>query len=166
MINLWSELLTERITKNMGLKMKLLSYLLTILLINVSLSLGDSGDGNGKWNVFSKNIVKAIKSPNEGLRLSAMGMIIRYGDSLNVEDAVYDIMRLFRSHKDVRVRRLALVTLHKIQNKWVIYFLKRNQKFEKNEGILRQSCCIVYDYFARDVKQEKTLTQSILGSVE
>ncbi len=166
MIILCSELLTERITKNMGSKMKLLSYLLTILLINVSLSLGDSRAGKGKWDVFSKNIVKAIKSPNEGLRFSAMGMIIRYGDSLNVEDAVFDIMRLFRSHKDVRVRRLALVTLHKIQNKWIIYFLERNQNFEKNEGILRQSRFIVYDYFARDIKQEKTLTQSILGSVE
>jgi hypothetical protein len=100
------------------------------------------------WQRFSVNLVKAFKVPNDGLHQSAMGMIIRYADKLDVDDAVFDIVRIFRSHKDSRVRQLALVTLHKMQNAWAMDFLKRHYKFERDAAIRKMNCCIVNGYYA------------------
>lgn len=101
------------------------------------------------WDAFSKNLVRAIQHGNEGLQQSAMCMIIRYGDNLNVKDARFDIVRIFRSHKNPKVRQLALVALYKIQDPWAMYFLSRNIRFEKDEAIKKLNCCIVNAYNAK-----------------
>ena len=36
------------------------------------------------WESFSVNLVKALDTKNDGLQQSAMGLIIRYADSLDV----------------------------------------------------------------------------------
>jgi hypothetical protein len=126
--------------------MKTLWYSVLVCLI---VSSGFAKPGEDKWNAFSKNLVRAIQSSNEGLQISAMSMIIRYGDSLYVKDAVFDLVKIFRNHSDQRVRRLAMVTLYKIQDGWAMYFLRRNRQFEKNQTILRQSCCIVNSYYKK-----------------
>ncbi len=116
------------------------------------------------WDAFSKNLVRAIQEGNEGLQQSAMCMIIRYGDYLHVKDARFDIVRIFRSHKNPKVRQLALVTLYKIQDPWAMYFLSRNIRFEKDEAIKKLNCCIVNAYNAKKeaAKQhpEEPLTMS------
>jgi len=68
-----------------------------------------------------------------------MRLIIQYGDKLEVNDAVFNIMRVFRFHKDPKVRQLALIALHKTGNNWAIDYLKRNLKFEKDERIKQLS---------------------------
>ncbi|MEJ2636870.1 MAG: hypothetical protein P8184_16470 [Calditrichia bacterium] len=107
------------------------------------------------WDAFSKNLVAALASGNEGLQLSAMGMIIRYSDSLNVKDAAFDIIRVFKFHKNPNARRLAMVTLHKIGHPYAMYFLKRQIQFEKEDCIRKHCCCIVKDYYANKTKPEK-----------
>ncbi|NIU00447.1 MAG: hypothetical protein GWN01_05755, partial [Nitrosopumilaceae archaeon] len=47
------------------------------------------------WDVFSKNLVQAIKHGNEGLKCSAMQLIIKHADSVDVNEAVWDIMAIF-----------------------------------------------------------------------
>ena len=101
------------------------------------------------WDQFSANLVNAFKIPNDGLHKSAMCMIIRYSDKLNVDDAVFDVVKIFRSHKDVKVRQLALVTLHKMQNAWAMDFLRRHHEFEDDATIRKMNCCIVNSYYAR-----------------
>jgi hypothetical protein len=101
------------------------------------------------WEQFSVNLVNAFKIPNEGLHKSAMCMIIRYADKLQVDDAVFDVVRIFRSNKDPKVRQLALVTLHKMQNAWAMDFLRRHYRFEQDETIRKMNCCIVNSYYAK-----------------
>jgi len=101
------------------------------------------------WEQFSVNLVNAFKIPNEGLHKSAMCMIIRYADNLQVDDAVFDVVKIFRSNKDVKVRQLALVTLHKMQNAWAMDFLRRHHKFEDDATIRKMNCCIVNSYYAK-----------------
>lgn len=131
-----------------------ITIVLVLGIMLIAWSNGTAQVAKTNWDAFSKNLVKAIASDNEGLQLSAMGMIIRYSDSLDVDDAVFDIVRIFRNHKNPRVRRLALVTLHKIQNDWSMYFLQRNRKFETDPAILKQSCCIVNYYLAKKSAKE------------
>ncbi|MEJ2634337.1 MAG: hypothetical protein P8184_03470 [Calditrichia bacterium] len=117
------------------------------------------------WDAFSKNLVMALATPNEGLQQSAMQMIIRYSDNLNVDGAIFDIVRIFRNHKNPQVRRLAMVTIYKMQHGWAMDFLKRNLKFEKDETIRKHCCCMVnaYYYSQKVTPAEKPVPSLITG---
>ena len=100
---------------------------------------------NTDWDAFSDNLVKGLKSDNEGVRLSAMQQVITYADKVNVDDAVFDIVEVYRSHNDIKVRQLALTTLHKTNNAWAMDFLKRNLEFEKSPVLKAQIYHILND---------------------
>ncbi len=101
---------------------------------------------SGKWDAFSENLVVALKSDNDGLASTAMGMVIRYGNSLDVENAVFDVMRIYRNHDNESMRRMALVALGQMNNDWAINFLERAERFEGNP-VLRQTIrAVVADY--------------------
>ena len=133
-----------------------------VLVITFSFSVANAQTQDVNWEAFSKNLVKALKSDNEGLQLSAMGMIVRYGDQLDVDEAVFDIVRVFRLHDNSRVRILAMVTLHKMQNEWAMYYLKRNMEFESDECVKKQCCRIVNTYYANLQKQNELKTETEL----
>ena len=101
---------------------------------------------NENWDAFSKNLVWCMQIKNEGVQTSAMQQIIRYGDRLDVEDAVFDVVRLYRNHDNEKVRQLALSALHKMQNKWAMDFLKRNVNYEKSPALKKQIYCILQNY--------------------
>ncbi len=121
--------------------MKRLALVLVILLVSIPM-LAWSGEtaeaGQVDWNAFSKNLVEAIASDNEGLQRSAMRLIIRHADKVDVDQAVFDLVRIYRAHKNERVQQLAVVTLHKIQNSWAMDFLKRDLKFQESPVLQRQ----------------------------
>ena len=60
---------------------------------------GFAAEREVNWNAFSKNLVQAIKSGHPGLQQSAMQRIVQYADKLDVEDAVWDIVQIFRFNK-------------------------------------------------------------------
>jgi hypothetical protein len=90
------------------------------------------------WEMFSKNIVRALQSDNEGLQQSAMQLVVKYGPKLDTKDAVFDVMRIYRNNKNQQVRRLALITLTKMQSKWAMDFLKGEIKYETDPVISKQ----------------------------
>ncbi|NUO82405.1 hypothetical protein HUU05_20205, partial [candidate division KSB1 bacterium] len=71
---------------------------------------------------------------------------VRHSDQLDIQAAVYDVMRVYRNHKDVRVRKLALVTLYKMQNKWALEFLKIDLRFQDDKELKRMVAAIVREY--------------------
>jgi hypothetical protein len=99
------------------------------------------------WNAFSANLIVAVKSNHSGLQQSAMQRIIQYADSLNVTDAVYDIALIFRFDKNTQMRRLAMVTLSKINTDYSLNYLCRFLKYENNPSIQKQCCCIIRNYY-------------------
>jgi hypothetical protein len=135
--------------------------LLTILFV-FSLNLANAQDHEVNWEAFSKNLVKALATDNEGLQLSAMGMIIRYSDRLDVDDAVFDIIRVYRLNKNHRIRILAMITLHKIQNDWAMYYLRRSMEFETDERVQKQCFRILNTYYANLEKLEEQKKQDEL----
>ena len=113
-------------------------FIKTSLVVLVLLSANSLFAQEGKkidWQAFSTNLIKAIKSSNEGLQLSAMQQVIRSSDSLDVVLARYVVMDVFMNHKDQQVRQLALATLSKIDNPMDIGLLELHYKWEKNETI-------------------------------
>ncbi len=91
-----------------------------------------------KWDDFSKNLVKALTSENNGIQKSAMQMVIKHGDKVDVNDAAYDVLYVFRTDENQKVRQLALSTLAKINNDQVNYLLERQIKFEADPVIRKQ----------------------------
>jgi hypothetical protein len=146
---------------------KLVLYLNIAVLICllVGINTSNAQERQVNWKAFSKNLVMALGTTNTGLQLSAMGMIIRYGDNLQVNDAVFDIMRIYRLNKDPQVRILALVALHKIQNDWAMYSLKSNMRFESDERVKRFCTIVLNDYYtqkdrAKDNSEELLLSDA------
>lgn len=119
------------------------------------------------WDAFSKNLSKAILSENEGLQQSAMCMIIRYAENLQIpRSTVFEIVRAFRTEQDKNVRLLALVTLHKIEDPWAMDFLKRHRRFEKEERVKQLCCCCVSTYYAKQDSIRLEKTRGILVDAE
>ena len=130
---------------------KLTLYLSIAVLIGLLVGFNNSyaQERQVNWEAFSKNLVMALGTTNTGLQLSAMGMIIRYSDKLQVDEAVFDVMRIYRLYKDPQVRILALVTLHKIQNDWAMYYLKSNMRFENDERVKKFCSFVLNDYYTQ-----------------
>ena len=99
------------------------------------------------WEKFSQSLVKMFKSDNEGLKQSAMMQIIVYSDSLDVQDAAYDIYNIYRWHKNDHMRHLALVTLYHIKYDWTMHQLAKDIKFEESPSLKNQMKVIVNEYF-------------------
>lgn len=100
---------------------------------------------NVNWEAYSKSLVKALKSDNEGVKLSAMQQVIRYSDHVNVIAARFDVMDMFLEHDNQKVRLLALATLHKINNKLDMGLLERQFRFEEDALIQRQIAAVLID---------------------
>ncbi len=84
-----------------------------------------------QWGKFSKNLVRALKEDHDGIREAALRMIIKYGDQLEVKEAVFNVMRIYRDHDNPYLRRMALVALGRMKSTWAIRFLERSESFEK-----------------------------------
>ncbi len=82
------------------------------------------------WAQFGANLVVALKMDNDGVRISALHHVARYGERIDVRDAKFEMIRLFRNDKDRRVRLMALNALSKVQDAWVADFLYRSAHFE------------------------------------
>ncbi len=122
-----------RVSMIMGITISILSY-----------SNGLAGDQTDKWQQASRNMVYGLKHGPDGLRQSILQNIIRYSDRLQVNDAVFEVMGIYRHHPDERVRQLALVALSKMHSNWVIAHLERSVKFEKSPKLRKTICAILH----------------------
>ncbi len=127
--------------------MKRLCAILSAVLLGAG-QLALAGDDprskrSAHWEAFSKNLVENFQVSNEGLHLSTMQRIIQYADSVDVDEAVFHVVRYYRDHKDLKVRQLALTTLYKIRNQWSLGFLRRAIRFEESPVLKQQICAIL-----------------------
>jgi superfamily II DNA helicase RecQ len=122
----------------------LAATLLCLLFLSFNTLMAEEPD-QVDWDKFSKNLVKSLKSSNQGVQLSAMQLVIRYGDKVDVGSARHDVMRVFRSHKNQKVRQLALVTLYTINNKWSMGYLEMHYRFEEDPVIKKHLAAILVE---------------------
>jgi hypothetical protein len=115
------------------------------LLICSWTNIAISADKEDKWERASKTMVKGLKNGNDGLKQSIMQNIIRYSDKVDVDEALFDILKIYRDHENDGMRQLALITLYKMDNQWVIAFLERAIKFEKSDRIRKSICAILHE---------------------
>ncbi len=89
-----------------------------------------------QWVEFNQNIAVAIQSDNAGVREGALRMVIRYGLYLHMDrDAAFDIVRIYRNNEDAAVRRMAVIALGNMEDRWAIEFLDMLSRFEESDTI-------------------------------
>lgn len=89
------------------------------------------------WAAFSTHLVAALQSDNHGLKCSALQHVVAYQDRVDVRAARFDVVRLYRDHRDARVRLLALSALEGMDDPWVRDFLQRSARFERDAHLAR-----------------------------
>ena len=127
--------------------MKHFTLLLSMVLMFTFATAAFAGDKDKDWEKFSQCLVKMFKTDNEGLKQSAMQRIIQYSDRLDVKDAAYDIYNIYRWHKDVQVRRLALIALYHTNYRWAMNQIVKDLKIESSPMLKRQMICMVNEYY-------------------
>ncbi len=88
---------------------------------------------------FSEALVVALQNDNEGVRMSALQQVINYRDEVDVSDAIFEIVSMYRSNENENVRILALSAIVSTQNEWAMDFLKRSAEFENSERVERMT---------------------------
>ncbi len=101
-----------------------------------------------QWQGFSENLTVALKSDHDGLKVAAMGMVIRFGNKVDVQNAVFDVMRIYQDHPNEKMRRMALVALGQMESGWAIGFLERAQHFEDSPVLKQTMQAVINDYHA------------------
>ena len=92
---------------------------------------------DGQWKRFSKNLVAALATDHAGVKSAAMRHIIQYANNLDVSEAVFDVMRIYRDDSDVNRRRMAVVALGSMKSEWALLFLERSAQFESSEVVAK-----------------------------
>ena len=136
---------------------------LATVFLSLSTILADE-PANVNWDQFSKGLNMALKSDNLGVKLSAMQLVIKYGNKVDVKDARYDVMDTFLYSKDRRVRQLALVTLSKINNTFDMGLLERQIKFEDDPIIKNQIAAVLIAADRLSVPTRYAVTEKAVAS--
>ena len=125
------------------------SMLITALVLSVGfLTAGavQAQENSTDWNQFSKALERAIAHDNYGVKLGALQQIAIYGSHLDVDGAVFDVVRVYRNAKDENERILALSALAKMKNAWAMDFLSRSVRFERSERVRDITIDVVNQY--------------------
>ena len=95
------------------------------------------------YEAFSKNLVKAVKADNQGLQVSALQQVIKYGNKVEVKDATLDIVRIYRRSNNEQFRQLALAAINAMESEWALGIVKRDYQFEANPKIKRMMAAVL-----------------------
>ena len=120
-------------------------FALALMLMIINTASAQATERKVDWDLVSENLVIGIQSENPGVQQAAMRLVIQHPDKLNIDDALFDLMRIYRFSDDTKMRQLALVTLHKIGSEYAMDFAKRNLEFETDEKIIKLSQACICD---------------------
>jgi len=96
-----------------------------------------------QWDFFSDNLVKALASHHDGLQNGAMRLALQYPDQVNINPALLDLMRIYRNHSDINVKRLAVVTMASTGSRLAVNYLRLHVEFEKSECVKRTMLAVL-----------------------
>ena len=89
-----------------------------------------------QWSALSIHLVDAMHSDHDALQAAAMRLIIQYGENVEVGPAVFDVAKIYRSHPDDDMRRMAVVALGNMDSRWAMGFLRLSLDYEQSPKVL------------------------------
>jgi hypothetical protein len=82
-------------------------------------------------------------------------MIIRYGDRLDVRASAFDVARLYRDHRDERMRHLAAVACLHLNDDWAVGYLRMSEPFERSARVLHSIRALLAEADAEEGARSK-----------
>jgi hypothetical protein len=105
------------------------------------------------WVNLSNSIIEKMAAEDfETQRLAMRNIILYnhlYSDQLDVDETVFDLLNIYNTNDNPKVRQLAVVTLHSIGNEWAMKNLCEKLKYEKDENLKRFMTYCLYDYHCK-----------------
>jgi hypothetical protein len=123
--------------------MSRLFTIITALLVFLFLSNGFAAEENVDVSKLNDGVIMAVKSDHQGLQASAMMMIIKHSDKIEVDELADDIYEIYASHENEKFRQLALIALHKMNNRRLLKNLVFDIDNESNPIIRHQISSIL-----------------------
>lgn len=115
------------------------------------------------WQAFSENLVVGLASDNDGVRASALQMVIHYGDKLDVDEAAFDVARIYRDHDNEGMRHLAAVSCVHLKSDWAVSYLRMSEPFEQSARVKHTIRALLAEVDARKGTVEAGELQMIAG---
>lgn len=100
------------------------------------------------WLQCSEQVIAALKSKDDTHQQAALSLIIKYGDYVDAEAAVYEVADLILKHPNDNVRVLAVTALGRMNNAWGLSFLQRMVKMETAPRVRRTMLAVLTASFA------------------
>ena len=96
------------------------------------------------WKAYGQTLHNALEEDHEGLRHSALRLIVAYNEQLQLgNDTVVDLMRIYREDDSEQARRMAVVALGELDSELATRYLERAYTFEKSESVKRTIGAVV-----------------------
>jgi len=96
------------------------------------------------WQNYGQRLHDALSVDHDGLRNSALRLIIAYSDNLELgNDTVVDLMKIYRDDDSEQARRMAVVALAELDSGLALDYLDRSRDFEKSETVKRTIAAVV-----------------------
>jgi hypothetical protein len=127
-----------------------LSYLIIVLFLLGFVSISSAEEQDINWDHLNKSLIDKMATDDSESQRSAMRDIILFGqlsgDKLDIDETTFDLVNIYATNKDPKVRQLVVVTLHSMKNKWAMKYLSENLRYEKDENLKRFIAYCLYDY--------------------
>jgi hypothetical protein len=105
-----------------------------------------------EWNEYGNRLEAALATDHLALNHAALRLIIAYGDNFELnQDAVFNVMRIYRDDDSERARRMAVVALAEMNSDWAIKFLERSSRFEKSNTVKQTILAVLASRANRDI---------------
>ena len=105
------------------------------------------------WTEFGNRVSTVLAAGHDGLRQGALRLVIMYGRRLDLDRAaIFDMVRMYRSHENERVRRMAVVALAETEDAWCMDFLKRSIRFENEQAVRHTLMAAVAAYRPTEIE--------------
>ena len=75
------------------------------------------------WKLFSSGIKMALKGNNPGVQQSAICLLIKYGDKLDIGDGISDLVAYYHRQQDQTSKKMALLAIYRINQEKAVYLL-------------------------------------------
>lgn len=100
-----------------------------------------------QMSALSHTLRDALESTHYGFQTSALRLMIQYGDQVKFNHhTIIEVVRLYRDHSDDRVRRMAVVALGAVGDKWGLDFLKRSLPYETVAPVRHTVAAVVAEH--------------------
>ena len=121
-----------------------------VLFLVSFVSISTAEDQNINWEQLNKSLIEKMATDDFESQRSAMRDIILFGhlsgDKLDIDETTFDLINIYDTNKNPKVRQLAVVTLHTIKNKWAMKYLNDNLSYETDKNLKRFITHCLYDY--------------------